>query len=294
MAEEKREVPVCPAAGPFYAEDEIDLYELFLVLWRRKKVIFLTLLAFMITGGLYVWLSPRVYRQTILVKLPINNLPLTTVPLISNEEAKEMINSLEELLREQNYSRLAKVLKLPEEKVRALVRFSPRAVRGSSTLLKITIEAYDPLLLPVMDRKLISFINENPYLKDRIKIWKTTIKEKEKTISVKLSNLEKLKNYLLAQIQKGKLQLLGFNPLDLEGYILDLKQELEVLKAQERLISGAELVVAGALPRRPAKPRVGVILAAVGVAGIFVGIFLAFFVEWWEKAREEHRKNLEK
>ncbi len=79
--------------------------------------------------------------------------------------------------------------------------------------------------------------------------------------------------------------------MDLEGYILDLKQELEVLKAQERLISGAELVVAGALPRHPAKPRVGVILAVVGVAGIFVGIFLAFVVEWWEKAREEHRKN---
>ncbi len=291
MAEGKREPPVCPAAGPFYAEDEIDLYELLLVLWRRKRVIFVTFLVFVITGVLYVWFSPRVYRQTILVKLPINNLPLTTVPLVSNEEAKEMINSLEELLRERNYSRLAKVLKLPEGKVHSLVRFSPRTVRGSSTLLKVTIEAYDPLLLPVIDQRLISFINENPYLRDKIKIWKTTLKEKERTISVKLSNLEKLKNYLLSQIQKGKLQLLGFNPLDLEGYILDLKQELEVLKAQERLISGAELVVAGALPRHPAKPRVGVILAVVGVAGIFVGIFLAFVVEWWEKAREEHRKN---
>lgn len=87
------------------------------------------------------------------------------------------------------------------------------------------------------------------------------------------------------------MRLLGFNPLDLEGYILNLKQQLEVIKAQRKLISGAELVVSGALPRKPVKPKRALILAVAGVSGLFLGVFLAFFVEWWEKAREEHRKS---
>ncbi len=306
MAEEKREVPVCPAAGPFYAEDEIDLYELFIVLWRRKRIVAATMVIFMFAAALYAFLSPPVYRQTVLIKLPLNNMPLNNMPLnnmplnnmplnnmplLSAEEAKEVVHSLENLLEEHNYVKLAGALEIKEDEARQIVKISPQTLRRSNNLLKVVIETHTRSLLPKIAQGIVNFINENPYLKEKIRIWEQTLDQKERTISVRLANLENLKNYILSEIQKGNLRLLGFNPLDLEGYILNLKQQLEVIKAQRELISGAELVVSGALPRRPTKPKRALILAVAGVSGLFLGIFLAFFVEWWEKAREEHRKN---
>ncbi len=291
MPEEKREVPVCPAAGPFYAEDEIDLYELLLVLWRRKKVIFLTFLVFLMFAAIYAFLSPPVYRQTVLIKLPLNNMPLNNMPLLSAEEAKEIVHSLGNLLEEHNYVKLAGVLEIKEDEARQIVKISPQTLRRSNNLLKVVIETHTRSLLPKIAQGIVDFINENPYLKEKIRIWEQTLDQKERTISVRLASLENLKNYILSEIQKGNLRLLGFNPLDLEGYILNLKQQLEVIKAQRKLISGAELVVSGALPRKPAKPKRALILAVAGVSGLFLGVFLAFFVEWWEKAREEHRKS---
>ncbi|QJA05616.1 hypothetical protein FVE67_01855 [Thermosulfurimonas marina] len=291
MAEEKRETPVCPAAGPFYtAEDEIDLYELFLVLWRRKGVVVFTFLIFVLAAALYAFLSPPVYRQTVLIKLPLNNMPLNNMPLLSANEAKEIVLSLENLLKEHDYNRLARFLKIKEDEAREIVEISPQTLRKSENLLKVSIETRNRELLPKISTQLVAFINENPYLREKIRVWEQTLDQKEHAISSRLASLEHLKNYILSEIQKGKLRLLGFNPLDLEGFILDLKQQLEIIKAQRELISGAELVVSGALPRRPAKPKRALILAVAGVSGLFVGVFLAFFREWWEEARRRYQE----
>ena len=62
--ERKEQGVFLPYPQPFYAlpEDEIDLYELWLILKKRKKIILFTTILFLLVGLIYALTSPRIYK----------------------------------------------------------------------------------------------------------------------------------------------------------------------------------------------------------------------------------------
>lgn len=94
----------------------------------------------------------------------------------------------------------------------------------------------------------------------------------------------------MSRLKRGHINTLGFNPLDLDGYIIDLEQRLELIRAQRGLLKGVEIVSRSPLPRKPYKPKVALILAVAATSGLFLGIFAAFFAEWLENARKRHEE----
>ena len=64
----KHEVPVQPAMGQQYAQDdEIDLRELFATLWRGKWIIILVTTVFAVVGVFYALSQPNIYQSSVLL-----------------------------------------------------------------------------------------------------------------------------------------------------------------------------------------------------------------------------------
>jgi len=79
---------------------------------------------------------------------------------------------------------------------------------------------------------------------------------------------------------------------DLEVQINSLRSSIENLNAQINSLRGflddvkpTKVLKSPTISERPVKPNKKLNIAIAGILGLFVGIFLAFGKEWWEKSR---------
>ncbi|WP_197460563.1 GNVR domain-containing protein, partial [Thermodesulfatator autotrophicus] len=72
--------------------------------------------------------------------------------------------------------------------------------------------------------------------------------------------------------------------------ITEILPESKLIESQTRLarLKGVELAVEPVVPNKPYKPKKLLIVAVAMVSGLFLGVFLAFFVEWLENARKRY------
>jgi uncharacterized protein involved in exopolysaccharide biosynthesis len=68
----KQEVPVQQVEQPYYPDDEIDLRELFGILWQGKWLLALITILFAAAGVAYALYKPNIYQASVLVA-PANN-----------------------------------------------------------------------------------------------------------------------------------------------------------------------------------------------------------------------------
>ncbi|WP_297493493.1 Wzz/FepE/Etk N-terminal domain-containing protein [Persephonella sp.] len=272
----------------YYQEDEIDLYELWLTLKKRWKVIASTTLIFAITAVVYIFIAKPVYTSSFFVKIPgryINaGSSFKRINLISVEETNHIISDLSNDLREKNYKKLKHLLKLHEDKIKNIRSIAPSKIRGNKGLVKIEIESYKPSIIPDISKSLVSYLNSNSYVKRKIETEREKLLMFIKESKNKLQEMEKTKELINKDLKAGKIQNLGFNPLDLDTKILKIKKEIAELEIRLKNLKGFEISVDPAIPEKPSKPKKKLILAVSVVSGLFLGVFLAFFFEWIENA----------
>jgi len=68
-----------------------------------------------------------------------------------------------------------------------------------------------------------------------------------------------------------------------DAEINDVEQEIEKLQIEKREIEGVRIVQPPVVSSRPVKPKKKVYVAASGAMSLFVGMFLALFLEWWKR-----------
>ena len=104
--------------------------------------------------------------------------------------------------------------------------------------------------------------------------------------SAELSDLIKSSPDLLATYNKlfsaGKLTTVGFNPVEVNKKIIDIK--LELLGVEQKLSrlnnGGIEIAAQPYISNRPVSPKILLNVVAAGISSLLLGIFLAFFIEY--------------
>jgi capsular polysaccharide biosynthesis protein len=90
-------------------------------------------------------------------------------------------------------------------------------------------------------------------------------------------------------LKAGKLVPVGFNPIELNKRISDIRMEkFQTEQIIRRLKGGVEVVKEFDIKDRPVKPRIKRDISISGVFGLCVGIFSAFFLEYIGKAKRNH------
>jgi len=254
-----------PQQIPAEYEDEINLYDLWKVIVKRKKLIIGLFVIAILTSAIISLLMPKIYQGKIVLRL-------TTLP------AKELINIIGKIDSEEDIKRLfpntahlITDVKLKEIKV--------SRNRVSKDKFLLIIEAKDKNILIHAFTEFVTYLNNIPFIK-------RFVEEERQKLSIQLEEIDKLIAKSTKTIrtyeklfETGKITLVGFNLIELEKSILDLKvRKIAIEQALNRL-KGVEMLEEPLISENPVKPKIMLNIAIAGISSLFIGIFLAFFIE---------------
>ncbi len=271
----------------FY-EDEIDLYELFMVLKKRKLYFLVFTLTFLIGGVLYCVFSPDIYRSSALVALPSVELHGgESKEIVDFSTTKSIVDLVNGMLEKGEYVKLSEELELPVETVRSLssIEVTSAQRRGGKRVFVMKIDGRDKEVLPDILNSLIGYLNTNPFISRQIEGQRRILKLQLKELSRELPELEKEASLIKRRILSSQVKVVGFDPTSIDKNIIELREKkLNLEYTLSAGIHGYE-VIYSAVTGRPVKPNRTLVLAVSLITGIFTGIFAAFFAEWLENAR---------
>ncbi|MFA5386560.1 MAG: Wzz/FepE/Etk N-terminal domain-containing protein [Candidatus Paceibacterota bacterium] len=292
-------------------EDEIDLMDYVKVILKRKLFILSLFLAAVIVAAIFSFLSPKIYK--IDTVLEIGKIGGETV-----ESPKQLMGRIEGDV----YGALIRTkLDIPEIEYPIIKVENPE----DTSVIKMEIESSDTEKSEkVLDEKNELIVTEHQgkielgkeLLRKRIELLEEDIKVSQKDIErteIKIVSLgqeqssleEKVdalegiliyqqdpgtqfalfdtKEKLEAKKQEIENRYLQINAL--EKQINDLKNQINSLENQIENIQPTLIIKDPTVSEKPISPRPLLNMAIAGILGLFIGTFLAFGREWWEKAK---------
>ena len=301
-------------------EEEINLRDYINVVLKRKRTIFTILFVSVAVAVIVSFLSPRVYRISMILEPPRVEVTSEGMPIYldSPENIKTVIES------GSLNSKIIKALNLDST---TRIKFRVSQPSGTS-ILKISIERQeketedgirilnqlvDELSKSYFDRvefKKNSIENEISAISSDIAVKNSEIKSRGEMLRI----LEERKNGLIDEIKEIKLtkskkfdkgEALLVNYLDqLNRQLVDLKIEkenikiiimnsqseteklqidIELLNLAKEGIHDMRLIQKPTVSPNPIKPKKKQNVAISSVLGLMLGIFIAFLQEYWEK-----------
>lgn len=271
---------------PEIQEEEIDLREYIDVLLKRKGIVILIFLIAVITVALvsYFVLTPVFQASTVFSVAKIDGRALINIT-----EALEIIKSnivLDEVINRVGMEETAKQLSS---------QITAESLKGTN-FIKISVVADSPEKTKSLVESIIEvFIKQNQaeyqeqtkLIEDRLKALEEQIAESEKNIQ----EIEKTKEKLATseELSEGERQfqttlLLSSSITERELYN-DLTNQVNSFKTSLNKCQNFKILNYAQLPVVLVKPNKKLNILIAGVLGLFVGIFAAFFLEFWQKGK---------
>ncbi len=258
-----------------YQDYEIDLYDLWLVLKKRKLTIFLFILVTLCLAIAYTTMAQKVYR--ISNTLILNQM----VETIKHSELTAAIGDLNEL-KIVRKEKMAQLLNMHVDDLNK-IRNIKASVKKESSVIRVDIETLDNSAGIALMEALPGYIQSVPSISIQL--------EMEKALARK--NMEDLKAIIDNPVKDLKL------PSNTVVYVpsidlYTLKEKYNRLIVTMENMEGEQLVSFAwktEPPLKPFKPKVILILSLSLIMGCLFGIFIAIFLEWITSAR--HARELE-
>ena len=228
-------------------------------------------------------------------------------PKLAQKIANTYIEELQKIMNEKNltvakFNRvfLEKQLKEEEEKLKKLqqklAEFQKKTkIIAPENQLEGVMTLYSGLVskkieLMVKLRSLESALSPNnpqiKMLKEQIESIENQIKSiEEKTNIGALPSLSKVPEKLVEYtniMQKLKISEAVYKEL------VKMYEQAKLQEAKENIY--VEIIDPPSLPDEPVKPKKKLMVAVAGVSSLFLGIFLAFFLEWLGNIRKRHQE----
>lgn len=267
-------------------EEEIDLREYINVLIKRKGVIILIFLFAVITTALvsYFALSPIYQSSAVFSTAKIDG-----QAVINITESLEIIKSnimLDEVIDRMGLEENAKQLssQITTENLKGTNFIKVSAAAGSPETAKKLVENIAEVF---MEKNQDEYQEKVKLIEDRLKIVEEQITEFEKNIQ----EIEKTKKKIAVteELSEGERQfqtsLLLSSSVTERSLYNSLINQANGLKASLKSCEDFKIINYAQLPASPIKPNKKLNILIAGVLGLFVGIFVAFFLEFWQKGK---------
>lgn len=265
-------------------EYEISLFELWNILVKRKKIIASVIIGFLVLSGIYCLTKKSVYESKCSLQIgSVPNIGTIVSPDVVIYELNEMYGKeknpgkilpyLYEVKIADNgdKNQVADVISLiaygktPEEAQLLLQKIN-------ETLLAEHKEKYDSAVLALKGK--IASLEENMEILDQeIKGLNSKVESSGKDNEV-VNSLLTFENVKLKQQR-----------VNLSMEVLNLELQASELKARP-----TKVIIEPTIYETPANQRILLILAVALVAGVLMGVFIAFFMEFVQKAKVADKK----
>ena len=279
-------------------DDEIDIYELLMVLVRRWKLILGIFIAgVVISAAVSFFLLKPVYKSSFLVKTRI-----------ANEAIRAMgdIQYINFEIKNKDYVAVSKQLNIPVKYVKAIKaikaikakrikKISEKVLTTKSHIIHVTLIVLNKIVIPLVAKNLVHYINGTKYVrmmevhaKANLLYQKTLLINNIKTISSILDNLKGLSsNNASSQNPLLLYGHLNFHMRALMNKLVNTKLQIKNIDftLKHHLYAKSRVLTKPYVPSVPFKPNKKLIVAVAGISALFFGVFLAFFLEFIKKTR---------
>jgi len=253
--------------------DEINLMDYIQVIRKRKWLIIFGTLLCVVAVGVVSLVMPKIYRGEVTFKI-------TPKEIVT---AKEMVSVIGNLDKEKRRQVLPKTYNLTDS-----IQLSP--VRDSADKFRLIIEAKRADNIPIAISEFVEYINNNPIIKRYVEQHKEVLLKQTEELSKVIESSKELVKTYDNLIKAGRLIPVGFNPVDLNKRISDIKIEKLQVEQSLNTLEGIEMAAQPYISSKPVKPKKGLNVTLAGVVGLFVSIMIAFFMEYLQR----NKSNVEK
>jgi len=272
----------------YYREYEIDFVKIIKALIKNWKPALAVFSLFVAAGIVYLLLAKPVYTTDFLVKLPsVPSYGGKEITLATPQETEMLVKNLQELIDEERYDKLAKLLNVSEETALTVHSILPKVLKNNPSVIKIVLEVYEPEKIPLLTDRLVDYLNSNRFVQERISLKKKEILSLLAEMESRLEEIKKIKNQVLEKIERGEIKNLGFNPVEMSQNIINLQKQITALNNQLKLLRGYETAVEPIIPEEPDKPNKIIVMGISTLLGITAGLFTALILEWYRSGRKE-------
>ena len=266
-------------AGNFETDeyDEINLYDLWKVIVKRKKIIIAIFLISLLGAVIYCFTAPQIYQLEIYVKLYMPTGILTVKELPTAKDISSIIGKIDNEKKAVIFSK----------NVDEITKAEIGEIRGATDKFKITIESRNRENLPAALQEMIMYIENIREIKSNYEKIISEIDERIKNVK----NADEKSDFHIKEIEKRlnstKLLPVGFNPVEINQRSIDLKMEkfrLEQERNNFKLIRPLDDPV---VSKEPVKPKKAMIMTIAGICSLIFGIFIVFIAEYFERMRRQ-------
>ena len=296
-------------------EDTIELIDLLRVVWKWKWFIIVFTLACSIVAGIISFSMPKVYEVSMVVEPGVFDIGPDGkfIYLDSPLNIKSKIDS--QAYNSKIYKRLnvdPKKLKLkfktihPKDsntvRIKLEVKDASKGIQATSILFHELVEEYQHYIdsrkseldekISMNKRKLDNCAGEKNYLEKETAIVKANtdriIQERNMFLKKGGDNPDKLSLLIYTNIIQQNMS--HYNDLNRQlagvlAKIVTVKSEMETLKIKRESIENVRLIQPPQSSIYPIKPKKKLNVMLAFVIGLFLSIFLAFFLEYLQKMR---------
>lgn len=293
------------------ADEEIDLRELINVLLKRKYIIIgITLMAILIAGIInYAVLSP-VYKSSATFKIA----KIDSSLLFNKNEIENKIKSdyvLQKVADKLKFGlvpvELSNIIKIDSLDDDYITLSTEHTSQKGYTRNKVYLYGSGYVTVsaeygsPEKARDIVlSVINQfieisKPHYQDQIALLEKEKESTEKQMEIERENMDAveklrfdiLKSDDLSLTEKQiQINLLLNYSIQIRDSYNELAEKYYILENQILNSSNFELIKYPSIPQAPIKPNKKLNLAISGVLGLFLGVFIAFFTEFWQSGKQ--------
>ncbi|MFZ3122395.1 MAG: Wzz/FepE/Etk N-terminal domain-containing protein [Thermodesulfovibrionales bacterium] len=252
-------------------EDEINLYDYWKVIVKRKRLIIGLFLVSVLASAVISLLMPKIYRgEVVLTRLVF--LPKELIVVVGKIDAGKK----EEILPTTHHS-------ITDIKLNTIK--SDATKDSTDKLLQVIIEAKNMDDIPAAVVEIIKHINNIPHVNRSIEEERQRLLKQSEELSIVIEQSNKLAETYEKLLKAGRYVPIGFSPagfypVDIRKRISDMKVEKFNIEQALNRPKGVEMLEKPSILRNPVKPKIKKNIVIAGIASLFAGIFLAFLLEY--------------
>jgi capsular polysaccharide biosynthesis protein len=157
-----------------------------------------------------------------------------------------------------------------------------KAMKESKDKIVVIIDAKNIDDIPKALSELVDYLNNIGIVQLNVNEEKERLLKRSTELSKIIEASSDLSDTYHKLLKSGKLLPMGFNPVDLNKKIVDIEiEKIAVDQAMLRLKDGGvDIAIQLYISNEPVKPRIKINIVIGGILSLFIGIFLAFFIEY--------------
>ena len=296
-------------------EDTIELIDYLRVVWKWKWFIIILTIACAIGAGIISFSLPKIYEVSMMIEPGVIDIDNNSKPIFLDSPSNIQSKIDSQAYNSKIYTRLnadPKKLELNFKTVQPknsnILKISlemedvNKGIQSLSTLFNNLIEEYQHYCdyrksgidqqIAMNKLQLDISLDEKNYLKQEISIVKANndkiIKERNMVLKKMDSSSDKLSLLIYSNIVQQNISQI--NHLNIRINILmseveRIKSEIEILKIKRQSIANIKLIQPPQSSIYPIKPKKKLNVILAFVVGLFIAIFLAFFIEYIQKMK---------